>query len=1076
MGVTRISCGNCGGAHETVAEVRTCHATVAPTAPTLFDRSEDEGIPDEDWEAPDAFSVPVTLATSGRGGQRQTRTTQPPAGRQPGASPSQARLAGVGSRTGDGGARPNRPPVRPPALAAPADGWAGPEVLGRWFVTTPGGVVPNAWGAAPRFVIDESALRDPEAAMQTLQPFWLARTRVVVELAVALNDEPSETESAQPWDLDPTFVFATDRLRFLVWSNSVDGTGAAPRWRWAELAAVLGGAPEGSPSPAGPSAADSSGPTGEASHVAGPSAAHGSGPTGEASHVAGPSAADGSGAAGEGFSAAGAPATTGGSTTWYDGGPIGEAPGGLLVIHRVALERGNLTPLSRGTCTADLAPDQLAAVSHPAGAARIIAPAGSGKTRVLTERARHLLNVWGLPASALTLVAFNVRAAEEIRERTTDLPALQIRTLNALALAIVNGSGQFRNRGVRRATLNERDVRNILNDLVTFPRKANTDPAQAWIDALALVRLGLRSPASVEAEFDGDVPGFAEVFPRYRAVLHENNTLDFDEQITAAIVALLTEPDTRAVAQQVARVMLVDEFQDLAPAHLLLLRLLASPELALFGVGDDDQTIYGFAGATPEWLIGFAGLFPGAGEHPLEVNYRCPPAVVGAAANLLTHNRRRVAKQIRPRPDRLAEPGALRVVATDDLVAGTVDAVRTRLAPDIDNPTSQIAVLTRVTASLAPIQVALRHAGIPVQNAVDARYVERTGVRSALSWLQVATSPTQLRAKDIDNTARRPSRGISPRVVEWMAECRTHAALAKLSSRITSERDSDKVSAYLHDLGQVAAKAKAGATTAQLLRYVRTSVGLDDAASKLDRSRADAQSSHLDDLDALSALAALHPDPTTFAGWLEAELRAPGDPDGVVLSSIHRVKGREWPHVVIYDVRDGVLPHRLAEDQSEERRVFHVALTRCSQSVTVVCDAARSSTFLAECEHPAAPGTETRSWSGRAESGAGFGGDGRNGSSRNVSPSSSPARPLVIGSGDEALKQALRSWRVQRAKADGVPAYVVFTNVTLEAIAELMPTGVEALRRIPGIGPAKRERYGEAIVDIVQRYLAQTPS
>jgi DNA helicase II / ATP-dependent DNA helicase PcrA len=1035
MGVTRISCGNCGGAHDTVAEVRTCHATVIPTAPTLFDRADDEGIPDEGWDAD--FSVePEALAPSGRGSQRWASTTPSAPGRS--AQPRSGDPWSGDPRSGDPrsgdrsrGSRAavtSRLPIRPPALAAPADGWAGPDVLGRWFVTIPGERVPEAWHAAQRFVIDQSALRDPETAMQTLQPLWLARTRVVVELAVPLADESDETEFAQPWELDPTFVFATDRLRFLVWSNSVDGTSGAARWRWAEAAAVLGGPPEGI------------------------------------------------GAGGPGRSITDEAADPVWAPTWYDGGPIGEVSAGLRVIHRVAIERGDLTPLSRGACIADLAPDQLAAVSHPGGAARIIAPAGSGKTRVLTERARHLLNVWGLPASALTLVAFNVRAAEEIRERTTDLPALQIRTLNALALAIVNGSGQFRNRGVRRATLNERDVRNILNDLVTFPRKANTDPAQAWIDALALVRLGLRSPASVEAEFDGDVPGFAEVFPRYRAVLDDNNALDFDEQITAAIVALLTEPDTRAVAQQVARVMLVDEFQDLAPAHLLLLRLLASPELALFGVGDDDQTIYGFAGATPEWLISFAGLFPGAGEHPLEVNYRCPPAVVHAAANLLTHNRRRVAKQIRPRPDRPAEPGALRVVATDDLVAGTVEAVRARLSPEIVNPTSHIAVLTRVTASLAPIQVALRHADIPVQNAVDARYVERTGVRSALSWLQVATSPTQLRAKDIDNTARRPSRGISPRVVEWMAECRTHAALAKLSSRITSERDSDKVSGYLHDLSQVAAKAKAGATTAQLLRYVRTSVGLDDAASKLDRSRADAQSSHLDDLDALSALAALHPDPTTFAGWLEAELRAPGDPDGVVLSSIHRVKGREWPHVVIYDVRDGVLPHRLAEDQAEERRVFHVALTRCSRSVTVICDAARTSTFLAECEQAAPPGNEMRSWSGRPESSS----DGRNwsgraeaGSGRVPIVSSSSPRPLVIGTGDEALKQALRSWRVQRAKADNVPAYVVFTNVTLESIAELMPTGVEALRRIPGIGPAKRERYGEAIVDIVQRYLAQ---
>ena len=93
--------------------------------------------------------------------------------------------------------------------------------------------------------------------------------------------------------------------------------------------------------------------------------------------------------------------------------------------------------------------------------------------------------------------------------------------------------------------------------------------------------------------------------------------------------------------------LLVDEFQDLTPAHLLLIRLLASPGGAVFGVGDDDQTIYGYNGADPAWLIDFAELFPGAGSHPLEVNYRCPAGIVDVVDRLLRHNDRRVAKTIR---------------------------------------------------------------------------------------------------------------------------------------------------------------------------------------------------------------------------------------------------------------------------------------------------------------------------------------------------------------------------------------------------------------------------------------------
>ena len=146
-----------------------------------------------------------------------------------------------------------------------------------------------------------------------------------------------------------------------------------------------------------------------------------------------------------------------GSRVWVDGGPLRftAAIDGVPVLHRVAIEHGSLRPPTGNNCAADLAADQLAAVTHDGGAARIIAPAGSGKTRVLTERARHLVKQWQLPPSAITLIAFNKRAQEEIAERTTDLPGLQVRTLNAIALAIINGSSPFAKQAQRLATIDD---------------------------------------------------------------------------------------------------------------------------------------------------------------------------------------------------------------------------------------------------------------------------------------------------------------------------------------------------------------------------------------------------------------------------------------------------------------------------------------------------------------------------------------------------------------------------------------------------------------------------------------------
>ena len=308
------------------------------------------------------------------------------------------------------------------------------------------------------------------------------------------------------------------------------------------------------------------------------------------------------------------------------------------MVHRESVALGRLTVAGDAAPAEELAPDQLAAVTHRAGPARIVAPAGSGKTRVLTARLRHLLRDRGLEPELVTAVAYNTRAAEELRERTAGLGA-SIRTIHSLGLMICNLDQ-------RREVIGERDQRAILDRLVTVGRIPNTDPFQPWLEALAEVRLALRDPLEVEAD-RGDVDGFAETFDRYREELTRRGVIDFDEQIYRAVELLLTRPDLRRRVQRMATHLLIDEFQDLTPAFLLLLRLVAAPAWQLFAVGDDDQTIYGYAGATPDYLVDFDRYFPGASHPALEVNYRCPPDVVEAAVTLLGHNRRRVDKTIR---------------------------------------------------------------------------------------------------------------------------------------------------------------------------------------------------------------------------------------------------------------------------------------------------------------------------------------------------------------------------------------------------------------------------------------------
>ena len=476
-----------------------------------------------------------------------------------------------------------------PSVPAAAS-FPGPDQLGRSVVVGAGAPAPTGFGDALRLVIDDEVLATPEYVTAVLHARWLHRQRTVIELAVDNQDARApETTDRAPYELSTDHTFWRERLHFLTWANSYDFRTGQPVWWHGVLATRRTGAET----------------------------------------LSAPQNAD----AGDVLLANGAPA-------WVDGGPRGPLADPLpqLLMHRESVMLGRATTLGTAEPTETLAPDQLAAVTHRAGPARIIAPAGSGKTRVLTARLRHLIADRHVERELITAVAYNTRAAEEMRARTKDINA-SIRTLHSLALWICSLDE-------RRSVIDERQVRGILDELVTTARIPNQDPYQPFLEALAEVRLALRHPEDVEAA-RGDVDGFADMFDRYRQVLTDRRLLDFDEQIYRAIELLLTRPDLRTRAQRVGTHLLVDEFQDLTPAFLLLVRLVAGPSMQVFGVGDDDQTIYSYAGATPDHLVSFDRWFPGAAEHALEVNYRCPPQVVEAAVSLLSHNDHRVAKTIR---------------------------------------------------------------------------------------------------------------------------------------------------------------------------------------------------------------------------------------------------------------------------------------------------------------------------------------------------------------------------------------------------------------------------------------------
>ncbi len=979
-----ITCGHCGGRHQTVAEVRAC--------------SLNEDFAEREF--------------SDRG----------PSYRQ---TPTGARL-GVGV--------PPRVPLTP--------NWqrlAGPEPLGRNLVVNPGQTVPEPWAECERIVIDGH----PGETCR-LRSLRKSRTRAVIEVRTDPNFEPAVLDVPY-WQLSPNIELEGESLQHLLFGHSVDARRPdAPTILEVSQAVAVGAVP----------------------------LAHGQG---DVDTAQGPAWCDG------------------GPLEWFDDAELG-AP----VIPAVHLAIGSLATSGSAAPNADLAADQLRAVAHSGGGARIIAPAGSGKTRVLTERARHLIHDRGIEPAAICLLAFNVRAREEMQERTTDLAGLQIRTLNSLALAILRGSRPFLAPTGRHPpqVIDEAEVRRMLVGFVKARRVAMADPLAVWIEALTATRLGLRSPNLVEQEFAGDVRGLAEVVEQFRGHLFDARAVDFDEQIIGAIEVLCTDPAARAAARRACGVLLVDEFQDLTPAHILLIRLLAGPAANVFGVGDDDQTIYGYSGASPSWLIDFTDLFAGAAVHDLKVNYRCPPTVVDAAATLLTHNRRRIAKSIVARPGRPTLANEITVFAGDDPLTDTLAHVAGLLGDGVSP--RDIAVLARVNATLLGPMVLLEEDGIATTRPVGASFMDRTGVAGALAWLRAAVAPThRLDSASLETAVRRPPRGLSRRLAGWVGEQRSLRQLRALAGRLSQERDQLKVLEFTNQLERLRSLATDGATTVELLVSIRDDIGLGRALdNRLDASRRSIdRSTHGDDLAALLAVAQRCPDPAEFPDWLAQRLarrsalrpdEGPGRADDsratVTLSTIHRVKGREWPHVIVHDVSEGSMPHRLSSDSEEERRVFHVAITRASESVALTAGPAPSR-FISEMHTPAPPTPELvgsaapiadgRHYDPRSRADPNPPTDLNTRSDPNAYADTQTGRGFPVDTRDcsdperERLRDQLKVWRSTTARATGVPAYVVFNDETLNQIVALRPRDDDELLTVSGIGPVKVKRYGEALIAIV---------
>ncbi|MGW8355280.1 ATP-dependent DNA helicase UvrD2 [Streptomyces wedmorensis] len=690
-----------------------------------------------------------------------------------------------------------------------------------------------------------------------------------------------------------------------------------------------------------------------------------------------------------------------------------------------------------------LDPEQREVALALTGPVCVLAGAGTGKTRAITHRIAYGVRAGILQPASVLAVTFTNRAAGEMRGRLRQLGAggVQARTFHSAALrqlqffwpkAVGGDLPRLLERKVQlvaeaaarcRVRLDRNELRDVTGE-IEWAKVTQTVPADYPAVVAKSVRDAPRDPAEI-----------GQIYAMYEQLKRDRSVIDFEDVLLLTVGIL---QDRHDIADQIRRQyqhFVVDEYQDVSPLQQRLLDLWLGDRDNLCVVGDASQTIYSFTGATPDHLLNFRTRHPGATVVKLVRDYRSTPQVVHLANGLLGQARGRAAEhrlELISQRDPGPEPAYTEYADEPAEAEGTARRIRDLIAAGV--PAGEIAVLYRINAQSEVYEQALADAGVPYQLRGAERFFERQEVREAGVALRGAA---RAGGNDslLDDAEDLPA--------QVRAVLSTKGWTTQPPAGSGAARDRWESLAALVRLAEDFARAKPGAT-------------LSDLVAELDE-RAAAQHA-----------------PTV---------------QGVTLASLHAAKGLEWDAVFLVGLTEGMMPITYAktdEQVEEERRLLYVGVTRARLHLTLSWALSRSpggrasrrpSHFLKGLRPGSGQlGSSSAARAGGIERGAGPGGRRR---------MRGPVLCRVCGATlteagamklmrcedcpsdmDEGLYERLRDWRAEQARELAQPAYCVFTDKTLMAIAERVPTTDGELSSISGVGVRKLDRFGADVLAI----------
>ena len=610
-----------------------------------------------------------------------------------------------------------------------------------------------------------------------------------------------------------------------------------------------------------------------------------------------------------------------------------------------------------------LNPQQHEAVVSIDGPLLLVAGAGSGKTRVLTTRIAHLIRDHDVAPWNILAFTFTNKAAREMRERVQRLvPAGEscwIGTFHATGVRILRREAHRIGFPNQFSIYDADDSRSVISEILKA-RRADSKlftPRGVASEISRFKNASVSPEAARAAAASGRDETLADIFLDYQKTLRKNAAMDFDDLIAKTVELFESEREVQEFYGARFRYVLVDEFQDTNPLQLILIKALSAVHGNLFAVGDDDQAIYSWRGATVENMLHFEDYFRGARLLRLEQNYRSTSLILRAANGVIEHNARRKGKTLwtdRQGGDPIelwwAEDAEHEASLIRDRIGG--------LLSEHDLRRRDVAILYRTNAQSRALEDALRREGIPYQIVGGTRFFERREVRDLMAYCKLIVNPAD--AVSLLRILNVPRRGIGKTSVErFLAE-----AAQRDIPALELMRDSAALAAAcgaggkkLLEFGRLISdlrKFAAGHDAAAVLRQVLSATQYDEWLQKDDPTTATERRENVAELLNAAHAFVNESDEGKLADFVESvALLADVDQledqsDVVTLMTMHNAKGLEFPAVFIAGCEEGLLPHASSMDElggvEEERRLFYVGITRAERQL-FLCTAASRQRF-----------------------------------------------------------------------------------------------------------------------------------